>query len=213
MVSNPLSQNYCMSLLKNINFWLIPTCLLAFQSYSQNFRDEFGKRIIQADYEEKILNGPYFGIPGDMEGTMQLVHRMPVGITDVEMIYEKLGLQQEFQSRKPLIVIYYPGKDECNSTNQGNTPEWLTRNVKTVARYAEKHSAVSPLYIYKNPHGLEKYRGIQEWTADPDQLFERLFFQYPYPCGSFVVISPKGNYRGILGEYPISQIDVALKKL
>jgi hypothetical protein len=72
---------------------------------------------------------------------------------------------------------------------------------------------VTPLYIYKNPHGLEKYQGIQQWGADPDGLFEKQFFPFHYPCGSFVVISPKGKYRGILGEYPISQIDVALKKL
>ena len=41
--------------------------------------------------------------------------------------------------------------------------------------------------------------------------FAGMIFQYP--CGSFAVISPKGNYRAILGEYPTSQIDVALKKL
>jgi hypothetical protein len=144
---------------------------------------------------------------------MKLVHRMPAGLVDAKPIYQKLGLEDAFRDGKPLIVIYYPGKDECNSTGLGNTPESLRKNVKSVARYAEKQDAVSPLYIYKNPHGLEKYRGIQEWTNDPDGLFEKQFFPFHYPCGSFVVISPKGNFRGILGEYPISQIDVALKKL
>lgn len=186
---------------------------MTLESFSQTYFNELGKRITQQDYEEKILNGPYFGIPSGKEGDMKLVHRMPVGITDAKLIYEKLGLQQEYAAGKPLIVIYYPGKDECNSTGLVNSPDFLEKNVKTVARYAEKHHALSPLYMYKNPHGLEKYRGIQEWSADPDQLFEKQFFPFHYPCGSFVVISPKGNYRAILGDYPISQIDVALKKL
>lgn len=180
--------------------------------FAQTYFNEAGKRITQADYEDKILNGPYFGIPSGPDGDMKLVHRMPVGLTDSKMIYEKLGLQQEFQAGKPIIVIYYPGKDECNSTGS-NDPAYLKNKHKSLLKYAEKHDAVPPLYFYKNPHGLEKYRGIHEWAADPDGLFEKLFFQYPYPCGSFVVVSPNGNYRGILGEYPISQVDVALKKL
>jgi hypothetical protein len=69
------------------------------------------------------------------------------------------------------------------------------------------------LYLYQQPHGLEKYAGIQTWLPDPEGIFATHFFQFPYPCKSFVVISPKGNYRAILGEFPISQISVALKKL
>lgn len=193
--------------------FLMLVCLLtSFSAFGQTYFDESNRRIVKEDYEEKILNGPYFGIPADKEGDMKLVHRMPAGVTDARMIYEKLGLLEELQAGKPLIVIFYPGKDGCNSTVFTDLA-YLKNKHKSLLKYAEKHDAVPPLYIYKNPHGLEKYQGIQEWTADPDQLFEKVFFQYPYPCGSFVVISPKGNFRGILGEYPISQIDVALKKL
>lgn len=194
------------------SFLMLVCFLTSFSAFGQTYFDESNRRIIKEDYEEKILNGPYFGIPSDKDGNMKLVHRMPVGVTDAKTFYEKLGLNQEFQAGKPLIVIYYPGKDECNSTGFTDR-SYLKNKHKTLLRYAEKHDAVPPLYIYKNPHGLEKYQGIQEWTADPGQLFEKHFFQFPYPCGSFVVISPKGNYRGILGEYPISQIDLALKKL
>lgn len=198
--------------LKRIKLCLVPICFLAVQAFSQTYLDESGKRIVQADYEEKILNGPYFGVPSGQEGTMKVVHRMPVGVTNAKLIYETLGLQPEFQAGKPLIVIYYPGKDECNSTGS-NDRAYLNNKHKSLLKYAEKHEAVAPLYFYKNPHGLEKYQGILEWSADPEGLFEKLFFQFHYPCGSFVVISPKGNFRAILGEYPISQVDVALKKL
>lgn len=194
-------------------FFFYLSFLASFPCFGQTYYNESGKRITLEDYEDKILNGPYFGVPGEEEGVMKLVHRMPAGLVDAKSIYQKLGLEEEFRTSKPLIVIYYPGKDECNSTGLENAPETLRKNIKAVARYAEKHNSVSPLYIYKIPHGLEKYQGIQQWTPDPDGLFEKEFFKYPYPCGSFVVISPKGNYRGILGGYPISQIDVALKKL
>ncbi|SDA46712.1 hypothetical protein SAMN03080617_00548 [Algoriphagus alkaliphilus] len=187
--------------------------LASIPCFGQTYYNETGKRILQGDYEEKILNGPYFGVPGDEEGVMKLVHRMPAGLVDAKFIYQKLGLEDAYSAGRPLIVLYYPGKDECNSTGLGNTPESLRKKVKAISRYAEKHDAVAPLYFYKNPHGLEKYQGIQQWTADPDGLFENQFFPFHYPCGSFVVISPKGKFRAILGEYPISQIDVALKKL
>jgi hypothetical protein len=181
--------------------------------FSQSYFNEFGKRIVKTEYEDKILNGPYFGVPGDQPGDMKLVHRMPVGVTDAKLFYQKLGLEADFASGKPLIVIYYPGKDECNSTRTANDPKSLTNDHKAILRYAEKHKASEPVYVYQNPHGLEKYEGIMTWIPDPDGVFKEYFFKFPYPCKSFVVFSPKGNYRAILGDFPISQIDVALKKL
>lgn len=198
-----------------LKFLLILTTgyLLTVQSFSQTYFNEFGKRITQVDYEDKILNGPYFGIPAEKEGDMKLVHRMPVGLVDARKFYEKLGLVEEFQEGKALVVIYYPGKDECNSTGLTNNAEGFESNKKAILKYSTKHNTADPQFVYGNPHGLEKYQGIIEWIPDPDAIFKQNFFQFPYPCGSFVVISPEGNYRAILGGYPVSQIDVALKKL
>lgn len=181
--------------------------------YSQTYFNEFGKRIVKTEYEDKILNGPYFGVPGDTQGDMKLVHRMPVGLTDARLFYQKLGRETDFAAGKPLIVIYYPGKDNCNSYGDSMDPKSLSSDHRAVLRYAEKHQTSEPVYVYHHPHGLEKYKGIISWIPDPDQVFKDTFFRFPYPCRSFVVISPNGNYRAILGEFPTSQIDVALKKL
>ena len=183
------------------------------EAFSQTYFNEFGRRIVKTEYEDKILNGPYFGVPGDQEGDMKLVHRMPVGLTDAKLFYQKLGREADFAAGKPLIVVFYPGKDECNSTGLANDPKNLANDHKAILRYAEKHKASEPVYVYQHPHGLEKYKGIMTWIPDPEEVFKGNFFKYPYPCRSFVVISPKGNYRAILGEFPTSQIDVALKKL
>ena len=193
-----------------IGFLLI--CLVG-EAFSQSYFNELGRRIVKTEYEDKILNGPYFGVLGDQEGDMKLVHRMPVGLTDARLFYQKLGREADFSSGKPLIVIYYPGKDECNSTGLANDPKNLANDHKAILRYAEKHTASEPVYVYHHPHGLEKYKGIMTWVPDPEEVFKANFFKYPNPCRSFVVFSPKGNYRAILGEFPTSQIDVALKKI
>ena len=197
----------------SILFWSL--FLLGFQEklLGQSYFDERGKRILYPEYEEKILSGPYFGVPGKQSGEMRLVHRMPVGLTDARLFYEKLGKMDAFMSGQPLVVIFYPGKDECNSARSTSDPKTLKSDHLAVLKYVKKHGAAAPVYLYHQPHGLEKYEGIQEWIPDPEGVFSQHFFSFPYPCRSFVVISPKGNYRVILGEFPISQIDVALKKL
>ena len=187
---------------------LLPICLQA-----QSYFNDLGKRITYADYEQKILTGPYFGVPGEKPGDQKLVHRMPTGLTNARLFYEKLGMLADFQAGRPLVVIFYPGKDECNSAASTSDPKLLHSNHQAVLKYAQKFETAPPVYLYQQPHGLEKYAGIQTWIPDPEGIFVTHFFQFPYPCKSFVVISPKGNYRAILGEFPISQISVALKKL
>ena len=189
-------------------FLVLPLCI-----QGQSYFNEFGKRITYADYEEKILSGPYFGVPGEKPGDQKLVHRMPTGLTNARLFYEKLGMLADFQAGRPLVVIFYPGKDECNSAASTSDPKLLRTNHEAVLKYAKKFGTASPVYLYQQAHGLEKYAGIHSWIPDPEGVFATHFFQFPYPCKSFVVISPMGNYRAILGEFPISQISVALKKL
>jgi hypothetical protein len=186
---------------------------LSIQLQAQGYFNELGKRITYADYEQKILSGPYFGVPGEKPGDQKLVHRMPTGLTNARMFYEKLGMLSDFQAGRPLVVIFYPGKDECNSAASTSDPKLLRTNHEAVLKYAKKFGTAPPVYLYQQAHGLEKYVGIHTWIPDPEGVFATHFFQFPYPCKSFVVISPKGNYRAILGEFPISQIAVALKKL
>jgi hypothetical protein len=185
-------------------------------SFAQNsYRNEMGGTISREQYEKQILEGPYFGVPGKDTDEQVLVFRMPFGqIENPSSFYKALGLNEVMKAGKPIVVIFYPGKDECNSTglNEGNTKfyqkdhKWLQKNIVSKGGYG-------PTYLYRNPAGLEKYAGIMTWHADPEGLFEKTFFKFPYPCRSFVVIDPDGNYRAILGEFPNSQIVVALKKL
>ena len=197
------------------------TLLLVFLTFSafgvlaqNSYRNELGGRITKTQFEEQILTGPYFGVPGDQEGEMVLVYRMPVGkVENPEIFYEKTGNQEAFSQNKNLIVVYYPGPDECNSNSGDFDANAMKKAAKSLDKWAEKHNAVAPIYVYKNYGGLLAYEEFMNWQADPDGVFEAEFFSYPYPCKSFVVLHPSGEYRAILGDFPLSQIEVALKKL
>lgn len=179
-----------------------------------SYRNELGGRITKTQFEEQILTGPYFGVPGNLEGEMVLVYRMPFGkVDEPSVFYEKTGNIDAFSEGKSLIVIFYPGPDECNSNSRDFDLDAMKKADKSLSKWADKGDAASPIYLYKNPVGLEKYSSIMNWVADPEDAFEKEFFKYPYPCKSFVVIHPSGEYRAILGDFPLSQIDQALKKL
>lgn len=202
--------------MRQVGFYLILAFqLLAWNSFGQTvYRNEMGGLITQEEFEEKITNGPYFGVPGSVSNEKLLIHRMPFGKVEPDLFYQKLGMEQALKENKSLVVIFYPGKDECNSTGlQANDATHFKKSYEYLVDGTSKRDAAEPVYIYKNPHGLEKYKGIMEWIPDPDSTFEKNFFKYPYPCRSFVVIHPSGEYRAIFGEFPDSQIIQALKIL
>jgi hypothetical protein len=195
------------------SFWLLWIVQVAV-AQQVIYRNEMGGLISREVFEDKITNGPYFGVPGANPNEKALLHRMPFGKVEPQVFYEALGMEDALKARKSLIIIYYPGKDECNSTgSQANDASRFRKNHEYLLKGASKKAAEAPFFIYKNPHGLEKYEGIMDWIPDPEGIFEKNFFKYPYPCRSFVVIHPSGEYRSILGEFPESQVMLALKIL
>lgn len=94
----------------SVLLWIL--LLLGFQEklLAQSYFDERGKRILYPEYEEKILSGPYFGVPGKQPGEMRLVYRMPVGLTDARLFYEKLGKMDAYKAGQPLVVIFIQAK-------------------------------------------------------------------------------------------------------
>lgn len=202
--------------MKEGGFWLIFAFqLLAWNAFGQTvYRNEMGGLITQEAFEEKITNGPYFGVPGSTSNEKLIIHRMPFGKVEPDLFYRILGKEESLKEGKSLVVIFYPGKDECNSTGlQANDVSHFKKSYEYLVSGTAKRNGTEPVYIYKNPHGLEKYKRIMEWIPDPEVTFEKNFFKYPYPCRSFVVIHPSGEYRAIFGEFPDSQIILALKIL
>ena len=117
----------------------------------------------------------------------------------LESLLEK-ETNQELDSTKPIVIIYYPGKDRCNSSGSATKESrkiWFGQLEDGINQVAQ----TKPIYIYKYNDGLEKYDGVLTWHKDPEGTVERLFFEYHYPCSSFVVISKNGNYISYFGEF------------
>ena len=103
-------------------------------------------------------------------------------------------------ANKFIVIQWYPGKDPCNNPLVGNS-QWNRYN-KGYLRKLKKTFNHEMLWIYKNDENLEKHRkGKLNWLHDDKTFIERLFFKYHFGCGSFVVVSPEGNYIAFYGEY------------
>lgn len=142
-------------------------------------------------------------VPGDSVNHKKLTLREKRGkINDRKSleIFLENAISRELDSEKPIVIIYYPGEDTCNSSGTANK-EWIANWYGQLEEGLNQIAGVSPLYIYKDNDGLKKYDGILNWNKDPEGTVERLFFEHNYPCSSFVVVSKDGNYISYFGEF------------
>ncbi len=116
------------------------------------------------------------------------------------------GIDRTIDSIKPIVIMYHPGEDLCNSSAFKNyktnlyDKKWIVDWFKQLEDGLFQLNQIQPIYIYKDKKGLEKYNGILNWHKDPEGIIEKLFFKHHYPCWSFVVISKSGKYISYFGE-------------
>lgn len=101
------------------------------------------------------------------------------------------------------IILFHQGKDECNSTGRA-TPESCRFQYNNFKAKVLQEGKIIQFNIYKSNEGLEKYSLDRRWYADKDQVIEKTFFEYQYPCGAYVVFDTKGNYIAYYGEYDMN---------
>ena len=159
--------------------------------------------ISKSKFEQIRSTNELLEIPGDSINHKKLTLREKRGKIKNRALLESLlekEMNIELDSTKPLVIIYYPGKDRCNSSGSATKDSrkiWYGQLEDGIKQIAE----TKPIYIYKENDGLKKYDGILTWYKDPEGIVERLFFEYHYPCNSFVVISKDGNYISYFGEF------------
>lgn len=170
--------------------------------------DENNIEISKSKFNRIRSTNKLLDIPGDSINHKKLTLREKRGkINDrksLELLLEK-STNTELDSNKPIVIIYYPGKDPCNSSGTTKT-EWIKSWYKQLEDGLNQIAEVKPLYIFKDNDGLEKYNGILNWKKDPEKTIERLFFEHHYPCSSFVVISKNGDYISYFGEFGIEYV-------
>ncbi len=165
--------------------------------------DENNVETSKSKFNQNLSTNKLLEIQGDSVNHKKLVLREKRGqINNREALESMLkkAINQELDSNKPIVIIYYPGKDPCNSsgtTDKERIQNWYAQLEDGLFQVAQ----VKPIYIYKENDGLNKYDGILEWKKDPEGIVERLFFEHHYPCSSFVTISKNGDYICYFGEF------------
>ena len=122
----------------------------------------------------------------------------------------KLNLSSDinyFSENEFIVINYYPGKDQCNST--GNK-DFVKEKYRNFIREIEKNKQVKQFFVCKDIEGTESYGKIN-WINDENAIIENTFFPLHYPCGSFVLIDSLGNFYSYKGEYNIDNIHDLLK--
>lgn len=113
---------------------------------------------------------------------------------------------------KPVIVIYHPGPDRCNSSGTANTP-YKIKWFKDLEKETLKIAGVKALYFYKTEKGIVKELKSIAWKKDPKAIIEHTFFDFHYPCSSFVIFNSKGKYSSYFGEFSQAQVLVQLAEM
>ncbi|MCC7027751.1 MAG: hypothetical protein IT265_12390 [Saprospiraceae bacterium] len=181
--------------------WFLPDSIIA---QKIKYFDEENIEISKKQYNHKLNSKNYLEIPGDSIYCIKLIARAQSGqIENIELLYHTLEveLKQKLDYTKPLIIIYYPGKDACNSNGSQNV-DYFEKWYEELESGVFQITQTKPIYNYKKADGIEKYGKHLVWYKDPLNIIEKTFFKYSYPCNSFVVISQQGQLESYFGEFP-----------
>ncbi len=183
---------------------------------AQTYYDANDNEISKKVFDEQLLKKGFFGVTNDTLNKHKIMftcdRRENGTLGDAPNLFkvltEKLHLPLDYN--KPLIIYYYPGKDPCNSSGTATRQsemEWQEQLDKKIKKIAK----VNTLYVYKNARGIRTINDF-DWKKDPNGLIENLFFNYHYPCSSFVVIN-KDKYCAFFGEYSHENVVNTLKNV
>jgi hypothetical protein len=157
----------------------------------------------------------YFEIQGDSINHRKIIFREQKGKIDnrfeiVDLLKKNLDLK--INVNEFVIIVYYPGKDACNSSGSSDE-NWIKNKFANLEQGVYALTNTKPIYLYQKNEGLEKYNNIITWKQDPNNIIEKTFFKHHYPCNSFVVIDENGNFFSYFGEFVPEQIHDAIKFL
>jgi len=206
--------------------WLLClTLCVSISTFSQNQENEeneikyFNENYIpisKSAYKNKRIKYDLWSIPGDSANHEILAYKEIQGKINNKDILDALLAEATntiIDPLKPTVIMYYPGKDICNSTATLPKRAYKARYdkmEKKVNRIAES----TIVYVYKDDEGLyDRFQGFKTWIKDPNGIIEKLFFSRHYPCNSFVVISSTGDFISHRGETHPENVWKALKEL
>lgn len=192
---------------------LFITFSISTYSFSQNsgtetdrytYFDENYDPISKTDFYKRLWEKELFSVQGDSSHHKILTSRGVHGKLESRTYLDSLlsaSTTKTIDSTKALVIIYYPGKDACNSSGSStrvSTRRWYNEMERKIRQLRSSNI----IYVYKTEDGLYgRHDGYKEWIKDPGETIEKLFFKRHYPCSSFVVISKDGEYISCFGEF------------
>lgn len=178
--------------------------------------DENYNPVSKTEYESRKLENRLLSIQGDSIHHKILSLREQEGTVANRKYLDSLltrSTNKKIDSTKPLVIVYYPGKDPCNSSGTAtrrSSKRWFTKMEKGIDKIRDSNI----IYVYKDKGGLNgKNDGFKEWNKDPEHIIERLFFKRHYPCSSFVVVSENDHFISYFGEFAKDHVWKAVEVL
>jgi hypothetical protein len=134
------------------------------------------------------------------------------GVLDSNKFYELINqnLKIKLKENNPTVVIFYTGKDSCNSSGRA-TPNSNHQWFNELMDKSNEVTSTNYIFIYKSKKGL-KYTKEDIWYKDPKGLIELSFFKYHYPCSSYVIIYDS-KYISHFGEFDKENVLENLKNI
>jgi len=122
--------------------------------------------------------------------------------------YLNKNSEEKLSKTKSMIIQYHPGKDRCNR-NRERAFRYHLEYPRKIRRFLDYKTYL----IYKELDNYKNKRSRKiDWIHDDEKIIEQLFFNFHFPCGSFVIVSPEGNYISYYGEYNSDRIvDIAME--
>lgn len=159
-------------------------------------------QIDKSVFEKALKSRLVLQIPGDSLHHRKLINRDYYGqILQNDQFFQLLEteLNLKLDRRKPIVIVYYSGKNKCNSSGTSSKYFFSKWHKQMKAGLLGKTNEV--LYLHRKGEIPPKKYSLLGFKEDPQGIAQQLFFPYNYPCGSFAIISKTGKYFAFYGEY------------
>ncbi|MES2872289.1 MAG: hypothetical protein V4708_01105 [Bacteroidota bacterium] len=203
---------------------LVILLLVATVSSAQDihFYDVHGKKISKEQFEKQRDSRVNLALSFQKGKTTEtrLFLRSKTGFISQEVLNKIISNLQTVTGKsidrsEMMIINYHQGKDRCNSSGGGGTFQEMKAALAKYRSQIGRLGQTSEYNMYATKEGLKENYGLVERYPDLDLLVEKTFFKYKYPCSSFVIIKPDGEYYAYYGEYMqehlIKQAKILLK--
>ncbi|MQP53154.1 MULTISPECIES: hypothetical protein [unclassified Flavobacterium] len=200
---------------------LIALLLILFNTilYSQNKLNKYYntnfENISEKEFNAFLLKGNYHYNGFELEDKFAFILYQPktkgkLSTEELEKLNKSLLNKGNLNNNNITIIIFYPGKDNCNGMERNST--WNIFDNEYLKQV--KKNSFNSFWIYKSDENLKYYHPKKvDWKKDEDQIIENLFFKMHYPCFSSAVIDKDGNYILNLGEFGKQDIREDIQKL